>query len=239
MALELQYKFTFIDVDEQDPAEAQHARSRSCPPTAGRHSAMDTGMDAHEEEKAMRGYVLMLKQKQGDAGFAKALHQKADSPFGSVLDASPASTAAPESEGDWSPGQSTNTDDSPATFMEGTPRSSSLDRRVAELLPSHGSLGHPEVCRRPCIYFLAGHCENGNACGLPRGGLRGARHAGGRVGQHAGPAGIHLGPGHPKPAQDPGAHELLQPDWIGDAPVPEPTRKRFRELRATHGSPGE
>ena len=29
------------------------------------------------EEKAMRGYVLMLKQKQGDAGFAKALHQKA------------------------------------------------------------------------------------------------------------------------------------------------------------------
>lgn len=164
MALELQYKFTFIDVDEQDPAEAQHSRSRSCPPTSGRHSAMDMGMDAHEEEKAMRGYVDMLKQKQGDAGFARALHQKADSPFGSVLDASPASTAAPESEGDWSPGQSTNTDDSPATFMEGTPRSSSLDRRVAELLPSHGSLGHPEVCRRPCIYFLAGHCENGNAC---------------------------------------------------------------------------
>ena len=21
-----------------------------------------------------------------------------------------------------------------------------------------------QVCRRPCIYFLAGHCENGNAC---------------------------------------------------------------------------
>ena len=27
------------------------------------------------EEKAMRGYVLMLKQKQGDAGFAKALQK--------------------------------------------------------------------------------------------------------------------------------------------------------------------
>ena len=27
-------------------------------------------------------------------------------------------------------------------------------------------LGMPwwQVCRRPCIYFLAGHCENGNAC---------------------------------------------------------------------------
>ena len=27
-----------------------------------------------------------------------------------------------------------------------------------------GSLGHPEVCRRQCIYFLAGHCSNGDAC---------------------------------------------------------------------------
>ncbi|CAE7257158.1 unnamed protein product [Symbiodinium natans] len=32
------------------------------------------------------------------------------------------------------------------------------------LLPSQGSLGHPEVCRRPCIYFIAGNCENGRAC---------------------------------------------------------------------------
>jgi len=43
--------------------------------------------------------------------------------------------------------------------------------------PSHGSFmatpaapgtsGHPapsQVCRRPCIYFLAGHCANGNQC---------------------------------------------------------------------------
>ena len=32
------------------------------------------------------------------------------------------------------------------------------------MLPSQGSLGHPEVCRRPCIYFIAGQCENGNGC---------------------------------------------------------------------------
>lgn len=31
-------------------------------------------------------------------------------------------------------------------------------------LPSCGSLGHPEACRRPCIYFLQGNCENGDAC---------------------------------------------------------------------------
>ncbi|CAE6962679.1 MTPC1 [Symbiodinium natans] len=166
MALELQYKFTFIDVDEHDPSEGQrHARCQSSPPSVGRRSATDMGMEVHDEENAMRGYVDMLKQKQGETNFARALSQKAHGPFGIDLDASPASTA-PGSAGAWSPGQSTDADDSPVSFMEGSPCSGSPDGRVAalELLPSHGSLGHPEVCRRPCIYFSAGHCENGNAC---------------------------------------------------------------------------
>ena len=29
---------------------------------------------------------------------------------------------------------------------------------------SFGSLGHPEVCQRPCMYFQAGLCRNGNDC---------------------------------------------------------------------------
>lgn len=36
--------------------------------------------------------------------------------------------------------------------------------RQAEQAISPGSLGHPEVCRRQCIYFLQGHCSNGDAC---------------------------------------------------------------------------
>ncbi|CAE6964756.1 unnamed protein product [Symbiodinium natans] len=28
-----------------------------------------------------------------------------------------------------------------------------------------GSLGHPEVCRRPCIYFSVSGCTNGDECG--------------------------------------------------------------------------
>eukprot|EP00747_Dinoflagellata_sp_TGD_P151767 gnl/TRDRNA2_/TRDRNA2_177241_c0_seq20.p1 gnl/TRDRNA2_/TRDRNA2_177241_c0~~gnl/TRDRNA2_/TRDRNA2_177241_c0_seq20.p1 ORF type:complete len:403 (+),score=52.90 gnl/TRDRNA2_/TRDRNA2_177241_c0_seq20:108-1211(+) len=27
-----------------------------------------------------------------------------------------------------------------------------------------GSVGHPELCSRPCIYFAAGKCSNGNEC---------------------------------------------------------------------------
>lgn len=33
-----------------------------------------------------------------------------------------------------------------------------------QLLPSPGTLGHPEVCRRPCMHFQLGHCVNGTAC---------------------------------------------------------------------------
>ncbi|CAK8991472.1 unnamed protein product [Durusdinium trenchii] len=31
-------------------------------------------------------------------------------------------------------------------------------------IPSFGSLGHPDVCHRPCMYFQAGLCRNGSAC---------------------------------------------------------------------------
>ena len=35
---------------------------------------------------------------------------------------------------------------------------------VPPLLASLGSLGHPEVCNRPCVYFQEGLCRNGSAC---------------------------------------------------------------------------
>lgn len=28
-----------------------------------------------------------------------------------------------------------------------------------------GSYGHPEVCRKPCVFFQVGQCENGDSCG--------------------------------------------------------------------------
>lgn len=28
-----------------------------------------------------------------------------------------------------------------------------------------GSYGHPEVCRKPCVFFQSGNCENGDRCG--------------------------------------------------------------------------
>ncbi|CAE7245175.1 strG [Symbiodinium natans] len=37
-------------------------------------------------------------------------------------------------------------------------------RQVAVTLASCGSRGHPHLCRRPCIYFVAGKCETGARC---------------------------------------------------------------------------
>ncbi|CAE8615369.1 unnamed protein product [Polarella glacialis] len=36
---------------------------------------------------------------------------------------------------------------------------------IAQVQSSLGSTGHPELCRRPCIYFAAGNCANGSGCG--------------------------------------------------------------------------
>lgn len=33
------------------------------------------------------------------------------------------------------------------------------------VLPTPGSLGHPELCQRACIYFGSGPCQNGAFCG--------------------------------------------------------------------------
>ncbi|CAE7333813.1 unnamed protein product [Symbiodinium sp. CCMP2456] len=39
-----------------------------------------------------------------------------------------------------------------------------LAPELQQLVPTWGSLGHPETCRRPCIYFISGHCANGRSC---------------------------------------------------------------------------
>mmetsp|Transcript_55005 Transcript_55005/g.103049 ORF Transcript_55005/g.103049 Transcript_55005/m.103049 type:complete len:269 (+) Transcript_55005:94-900(+) len=41
----------------------------------------------------------------------------------------------------------------------------SAGKLLATVVPSRGSVGHPELCHRPCIYFASGHCESGDSCG--------------------------------------------------------------------------
>ncbi|CAJ1441501.1 unnamed protein product, partial [Effrenium voratum] len=40
-----------------------------------------------------------------------------------------------------------------------------LDVRDGQGMPNPGSLGHPEVCKRPCVYWTVSSCSNGKECG--------------------------------------------------------------------------
>jgi hypothetical protein len=65
----------------------------------------------------------------------------------------------------------------PNEFIEDAQKSSSSDRflearQIADLAHpvNPGSIGHPELCPRPCLYFPVGRCSNGvdcNFCHLP------------------------------------------------------------------------
>ncbi|CAE7371515.1 unnamed protein product [Symbiodinium natans] len=150
MALELEYRRTFIDVKEdfEDMVESSsRARAQSAParpmPSIDSSSEAASEEEASEEE-AMRSYVGTLSQKMADLAHQLQQGKTPTTACGS----SPTNTTASD-------------------VSEGQEEAWSTDQVAAEffpLLPSQGSLGHPEVCRRPCIYFIAGHCENGQAC---------------------------------------------------------------------------
>ncbi|CAE7228160.1 unnamed protein product [Symbiodinium natans] len=148
MAVELEYRNTFIDVKEEfeDMAgSSRRARARSSPP--GRVRRISFSEEAASEEEAMRTYVGTLSEKTAD------LTRQLQDGTPTTACSSPKSQVSSEVEFADSPGGSD---------LEGLEVASSMAEFFP--LPSQGSLGHPEVCRRPCIYFIAGNCENGQAC---------------------------------------------------------------------------
>ena len=154
MALELEYRNTFIDVKEdfEDVASTSRSRAQSSPP--GRVRRISFGLETESEEDAMRSYVGTLSQKTAD--FTKRLQH--DETASTICGSSPCGSSPVGLFGQEAPEH--NGHDSQEEQVEQSPA-------LAEffpLLPSQGSLGHPEVCRRPCIYFIAGHCENGHGC---------------------------------------------------------------------------
>eukprot|EP00435_Cladocopium_sp_Y103_P073188 s528_g42.t1 len=109
-------------------------RASSTPP-----AFLRTFQEVDENENGLRFYVENLSKKLQAEGYDAA------SPSASTEEGSPKSSSS-DGEG------------------EGWVSSDGRPALPSTILPSTGSLGHPEVCRRPCIYFLAGHCANGNQC---------------------------------------------------------------------------
>ncbi|CAE7518837.1 unnamed protein product [Symbiodinium sp. CCMP2592] len=130
MALELEYRNTFIDVKEeiQDEMQASGNRARSSPPGRVRRSSFAREMN--DDEAALRSYVGGLAQN--------AWPQSGQ--ISSLADPSP----------------------SPGCAVAGVPHL--LQEQMHMDVLSVGSWGHPDVCRRPCIHFISGNCENGKDC---------------------------------------------------------------------------
>ena len=143
MAFELSYRNTFIDViEDYEDMGTSRSRTQSSPPCLVRR--LSFSLEAASEEDAMRSYVGTLSQKTAD--LTKHLQREETETPSTTCNSC---RVSPE-------------DDQESPFGQ-IPDESPL-AEFFPLLPSQGSLGHPEVCRRPCIYFIAGHCENGNTC---------------------------------------------------------------------------
>ncbi|CAJ1430069.1 unnamed protein product [Effrenium voratum] len=143
--VQLKYRNSFIDVEESDQEEEpsdRKGRASSAPPLAPRASTMTTAM---HEEANMHRYVCHL---------SSAINKLQSCGYGEN------STASTADEDGASPVSSASAD-SVARVGPG-PEPAAQDESY--LAPSRGSLGHPELCRRPCIYVAVGHCENGSAC---------------------------------------------------------------------------
>jgi hypothetical protein len=56
---------------------------------------------------------------------------------------------------------------SPKSAIDTLPDNSLEQYVLEECMPCNtGSLGHPDFCSRPCLYFAEGACNNGDACGF-------------------------------------------------------------------------
>ena len=144
MALELEYRGTFIDVQE-DPFEVSGSIVRSASAPAMYVRTLECA--AEVEERQLKGYVENLPQSMAE--LSEEINQKGTKSHA----AEP--TAAEEV-------QPVQLEVMPGSESQGDP--SPLPHVPSFRCLSEGSVGHPEVCRRPCVYFNRGFCQSGAAC---------------------------------------------------------------------------
>lgn len=165
--VQLIYRHSFIDVIETPKALN---RSSSCP-------SLKSCDCSDSQEIQSEGYVRLLMQRSGQLSMLLRLKQTpsmeesdAKKPLPPNCETlSEASTLAPTiSNPNCSP-----VTDSTVSFRSldaVLPSTSSIKSDMSQAVKvepetrNPGSVGHPELCRRPCIYFLNGACENGSSC---------------------------------------------------------------------------
>lgn len=148
MAMSLEYRFTFINVLEEidhERAAVLRRRSNSLPPPM----SPTASCEVEDSDKKDGEYVSTLAEKFPFFGAQEE-----------ILPASrPTSPAADAATMSWS---TVGINDGIAT--ETTESTESEPESNFSRASNPGSVGHPELCRRPCIYFAAGQCRNSADC---------------------------------------------------------------------------
>ncbi|CAE8743580.1 unnamed protein product [Polarella glacialis] len=158
------YRSTFIEFIE--PHQQAHVKTRSQSVPANRAApAGDTlKLSSYVASLGQRAEQLAVLSRRCSESVMAAVSKHALA----HQDVETCSTASPTG----SPNTHTSTGDmsscaphmrSSASFFNHLPDSEMVPVPPA-LLTNPGSMAHPELCRRPCIYFAAGSCANGSAC---------------------------------------------------------------------------
>lgn len=168
MALKLMYRSTFIDVDEciSDGSETG-SRATSPARLPGTTPEMRRGLPVRsksapapkghgrEESGGMNLSLSALAQRAEQ--FHTLLRLKGKEEF-SEMPSPPSRRQSSCSE------SSTDVMSTVSGGDQDFGRSISTISSIVSNPCSLGSAGHPDLCRRPCMYFAAGKCSNGAAC---------------------------------------------------------------------------
>ncbi|CAE8743586.1 unnamed protein product [Polarella glacialis] len=163
MPLKYCYRSTFIHVIEPHQQAHVKTRSQSVPANRAAPACDDLELSSYVSSLGQRAEQLAVLSRRCSETVMAAVSKDALA----NQDVETCSTASPTS----GPNTRTSTSDtsncSPCmltSMFNHLPDSETVPVPPA-MLPNPGSMAHPELCRRPCIYFAAGSCANGSACG--------------------------------------------------------------------------
>eukprot|EP00913_Durusdinium_trenchii_P020942 g19678.t1 len=156
-----EYKNTFISFSDLDEQAMPKKRAVSVPPYLGFTCPEEVEETSSGDDKYQYVSTLFKRSEQ------LAMHEKGTKHGDSIAPHLEVCSTASPLEGV----SCKSSEPHPASVHlarddeESTPRAGRAARTAArggDLNP--GSVGHPEVCNRPCIFFAAGNCQNGEGC---------------------------------------------------------------------------
>ncbi|CAE8605362.1 unnamed protein product [Polarella glacialis] len=159
------YRSTFIEVIDLNQQVFSKTRSQSVPANRAAPASDNLELSSYVASLGRSSEQLAVLSRRCSETVMAAVSKDALA----NQDVETCSTASPTS----SPNTRTSTSDmsscaphmlSSASFFNHVP-DSDMEPVPSAMVPNPGSMAHPELCRRPCIYFAAGKCTNGFACG--------------------------------------------------------------------------